>query len=202
MRTPAPGGVRLRRFLLIAAPATGAALMLVPAILLGWVSVAIASSDPIGIAVSSGTAGSVYISASTNQRVVPHNPEQGDSGVALLNVTDGVLADLCLALDIDLPLLPQDPVVRLRSVDTVHIGEITLAASDGVLDNIDLPATGIGFVDGGSRIPGASESAFSIRTIEGSTRFRDLHTDTLALVLDRGVRLDALRLRAGLEGGC
>jgi hypothetical protein len=200
------GGVRAKRFAVLVTPAAAAALLLVPAIVLGWVSVSIASAEPIGIRTRSGTAGSVFLSASTDTSITSLTTSRGERGVALLHVVDGTLDDLCLKLRSPIPLLARHLAVRVRSSASVHLGQVTLAVGSGGLDGLDLPQTVVGG-PAGPDAPGAPSArgaaGFAVRTVSGATTFGDLRTDALGLVLDEGLRLDALSLRVGAGAdGC
>jgi hypothetical protein len=197
------GGVRPTRFAVVTLPAAAAALLFLPAVVLGWVSVSIASAEPISIATSAGSASSVLITPSTDRSITSVRTSGGTRGVALLDVTDGELSDLCVVLRPRIPALDRRLAFRVAVAGAVHLGEITLAVGEGGAGAIDLPQTVIGGVAGSRDVPGVVDpTGFAIRTVSGTARFTDLHTQSLGLVLDDGIRLDALSVRVGGDARC
>ena len=197
------GGVRARRFAALVVPAAAAGLLLAPAIVLGWVSVSIASAAPIALRTTSGTAGAVFLSSSTDASITSLATGRGERGAVLLEVSDGDLGDLCLVLRSGIPLLERHVGLRVSSSAPVHLGSVTLAVRHGGLDGIELPRTVVGGLAGAPDVPGVRPDGFALRTLSGTTTFTDLRTSAYGLVLDDGLRLDALSLRVGGAGkGC
>jgi hypothetical protein len=194
------GHISLRRFLALVLPGALGALLLVPAIVLGWVSVTIAAARPIAISASHGTARSLVLGTSTDQAVTGTSlPGEGARAAAVVNVTSTELDDLCLLPRFELPLLGRVIGLRLSTSDPVHLGRITLAASEGAAAGLDLPETVVGTASlGGSQVPGVGTGGFVVRSSGGEVDFDGLDMPTLGLVLNDGLRLDTLSLRAGV----
>lgn len=191
------GQIRVVRFALVVVPATVVSLLLIPAIVLGWVSVAVASDEPIEVVVSSGSAQRLYLSATSDQRTSTL-AVGSEKGAALLNAADGDLDDLCLLIPYEIPMLGHSTFLRLSTKDPVHVGAITLAMGGARIEQLDLPKTVVGAAAGAPDIWGAgmAPGGFSMQTVGGAASFTDLRSATFALVLEDGISLNALSLRA------
>lgn len=192
------GGYRSRPFLLVTLPATVVSLALIPAIVFGWISVTIVSRTPMGIVISGGSAQEVSVGLSSDVGITGVSTEAGSRAASRIEAHDSRLDDLCLVLRPGLPLVDDTVGLTIAVNSEVSLGQITLAADHGALGTIDLPTTTIGAADTHSA---SAASGFSIAT-DGTTQFDDLDAAAYGLVLDGGITLDALTLRAGSSGRC
>lgn len=187
MATPATGGVSWRRFLALAAPATGAALAMVPAIALGWITVGITSAAPIDVRTSGGTSESLTLVAAADGRLTEIATGTGRAAPTV-ELTDSRLDDLCLVPRLDVPLLGRVSIT-LATGRTVDVGRITLATSSADAAGLHLPETTLG----------TSEAPLVLRTSDdaSSTQLTDAHLDVYGLELSDGFLLRSLRIGAG-----
>lgn len=199
------GGIRLRRVAWSLSPAAAIALLVLPGIYFGWISVVIASSKPITIAVGEGALSSTFISGTTDQRVTSEL-RHGDAesrAAAMIDADNAELEDLCLLPSIGiLPWSQARVTVRIKTDDPVKIGRIVLATPKAGMGHLELPETRLGVTVGDHDKRGSlGDGAFTIQT-DGTTHFADLESSTLGMVIEDGMRLNVLGLRVGTQQTC
>jgi len=188
------GGTRPLRFLVVAAPATGACLGLVAGIALGYVSVAFAAARPFDVATRHGDADSLYFALDTDSAIT--GLSMGDPrSAALVEVTDGRLDDLCLTPRLDLPIVGRLASLKIASGGRVGLGDTTLAAGESQVGGLGVP-----HLDVGARGDGEHPGAFSLRAGGDGEPVKLDGVDLRAygLVLEGGIRLRTLALRPAL----
>lgn len=201
---PREGSVSLWRFLAVAAPATFISLLLLPAIYFGWVSVTIAAQNPIGVVTSHGEGDWLYLASSTNQGVTGVDAANGSDPAAIIHVLKTEMDDLCLSPKIDLPFVADDLRLFIDIGGRVSIGEVTLAAVAATTEDLVLPKTALGVVDGGSGVPGApAPGAFTVQTDQGAgtVTFDNLDATAYGLVVSDGLQPKTIKVSTG-GGGC
>ena len=122
------GGVRPWRFLMVTAPATVACLAVVAGIVLGYVSVAIAGSQPLDMTTSHGTGDSMRIAAASDDLVTGLDVDSDLRATAKITVESPSLDDLCLLPRVTLPLIGDVGWLRINSDSEVDLGSVVLAA--------------------------------------------------------------------------
>lgn len=194
---PPEGGVRVLRFLAVAGTSTLGALGVLAGIVLGWISVAFATTQPIDIQTSAGTADSVYLSPSRDVDITGIDSVSEPRSAGLVRVHGSVLADLCLIPRVELPIIGGIGSLRITSSRPVGLSDVSLAATEGNLAGLDLPATVVGRADG----PAGSPGGFALSSEgDGDVRLGPSALQAYGLVLHDGISLRSLTLRPGLRG--
>lgn len=198
------GGVRLLRFLLVAAPATVACLAVVVGIVLGYVSVAIAGSRPLDLTTSHGVGDSMRIAPASDDLVIGLDVDSEERAAAKITVESPRLDDLCLLPRVTLPLIGDVGWLRISSDAQVDLGSVVLAAGHGTLEGLSAPSTTIGESAGGY-LPGAP-GAFSVYAEgenPGEVVMDGLDLQAYGLILDKGMMMRHLSLTPGRgEASC
>lgn len=197
------GGVRLWRFLIVTAPATVACLTVVAGIFLGWFPVSISAARPIAVGVTHGTADSLQMGAATDQSITGLETTREGRGVALVDIADGRLDDLCLLPRVYLPLLGRTASLRITSPDDVLLSQVTLAARDMKASQLQTPEVSIGFVPGSGLLDKGftgGPGSFSLASSgDDQIVMDDLAVAAYGMVLPDGMRLSSLGLRPSFD---
>jgi hypothetical protein len=188
------GGVRLWRFLLVTAPATVACLAMGAGVFLGYISVAIAASQPLDMATSHGTSDSMKIALSTDDLVTGLDVDTPERAVAKITVEKSKLDDLCLLPRLKLPLLGDIGWLKINSSSHVDLGSVVLAAGKGSLAGLTLPQTTIGGSPDGFTMYAEGASP-------GEVVMDGLDLQAYGLVLDKGMMMRTLTLTPGRGAG-
>lgn len=223
-----PGRVRIIRMLILVLPALGAALLMVPAIALGWIQLSIGSAQPLSVSTSAGYAQSLYLSAATNSAITGPSPLGVDrKATSLVYVQEGKMADLCLVPRLRVPLVDLPVNLKITTDSVVNLGQITLAADGGALKAIELPATVVRFGEAPAGVPGAEDGRLGLQTVaeqaeekgedldagwmervglptgpeedEAPVTFENMAMESYGLVLDGGIVLRSLDIDLGLR---
>ncbi len=189
-----PGGVAWGRFVAVAAPATLVALLMVPAILLGWITLTISSAEPIGVSTTAGTAGDLTVVAGSSGNVVSLAPAGVDGVAPMLELSDTHLEDLCLAPRLRAPLLGDLISLRVTSSRPVDIGRITLASSSARSGNLSLPPTTLGYRTAPDVAGAPDRRALTLDTGNGPepAALEDADLSVYGLVLEDGISLSSI----------
>jgi len=136
---------RVGRFLLLAAPATGAALGMGAAIIIGAVPIGIASAQPIDVGIAGGSLGALSLTNGDISGMGGYAAGASNHIGAQLNAKDADLDGLCLVPRFKLPLIGKTLALRLSSTAPVRLPDVTLGATDSVVKHLDLPAASVAF---------------------------------------------------------
>lgn len=185
--TTSEGAVRPLRFLVLTTPATAACLGVVAGIVLGQIPVAMAAKHPIGVSASHGTADSLSVTLGSDHTVAGLRATEQSRGAGVVMLRESRLDGLCLLPRFEVPLLHGAFSLRITSSAPVDLGEVTLAAGAtevGRLTTTDATVTS----GGGFRLEVAGPDGAELD---------DVAMGAYALVLDDGMRLTRLSVRAG-----
>lgn len=198
MATPTSpsGGVAWRRFVAVAAPAALVTLLMVPAILFGWITLTISSAEPIEVSTSAGTADGLTVVAGNSGDVVALAPAGVGGAAPMLALSGTHLEDLCLAPRLRAPLLGELIRFRVTSSRPVDIGRITVASSSARTGHLSLPTTTLGYRTA-SDVAGAPDRrvlTLDTGTGTGQTTLEDADLSVYGLVLQDGIGLSSIGL--------
>lgn len=203
MSDRAAGGVRLWRFLIVTGPATLACLGVVAGIFLGWFPVSISGARPIAVGVTHGTADSLAMGAASDQSITDLETTQSSRGVALVDIADGRLDDLCLLPRVYLPLLGRTASLRITSGNDVLLKEVTLAAKDMKASTLQTPRVSIGYAPEPEQMDKGftgGPGSFSIASSgDDAIVMDDLAVSAYGMVLPDGMRLSSIGLRPSFD---
>lgn len=203
MSDRAAGGVRIWRFLLVTAPATVACLTVVAGIFLGWFPVSISAARPIAVGVTHGTADSLAMGAATDRSITGLETTRDGRGVALVDIGDGQLDDLCLLPRVYLPLLGRSASLRITSGTDVLLSQVTLAAKDMNASQLETPEVSIGYVpEDGLEEKGftGGPGSFTLTSSgDDAIVMDDLAVAAYGMVLPDGMRLSTIGLRPSFD---
>ena len=188
------GGVRLGRFVAVITPCVVACLAVVLAIMSGRISVAFASSYPLDLTSSHGRADRLSIALGTDAEVTGIERDDPARRVAVIQVSEAELADLCLLPRLELPVIGRMLSLRISSGRTVRMGSASLAAGEATLDRLDVPHTYVGASPTDSP---ARPGGFAMATggEPGSVQLDGLDAQVYGLTLEDGMSMRSLALR-------
>lgn len=189
------GATIRRRFLVVALPAFAACAGIGAAIVLGYLTVSLASARPIEITSSYGDADALSLVMSTDREIT--GLDMGSARPqAMVQVTGAKFDDLCLVPRLELPIFGGLASIRLRTGDEVGLRDVTLSAAQARA-GIDLPATVIGAAAGER---GLTPGGFMIETAQtsGEVKFEKVQMQAYGLVLADGITLRSLNVRPAL----
>lgn len=192
--TTTPGGVAWGRFVAVATPAALAALLMIPAILFGWITLTISSAEPIGVSTSAGTADDLTVVAGSSGNVVSLAPAGVDGVAPMLELSDTHLEDLCLAPRLRAPLVGDLISLRVTSSHPVDIGRITLASSSARTGHLSLPPTTLGYRSASDVAGAPHQRALTLDTGTGRepAALEDAELAVYGLVLEDGISLSSI----------
>ena len=188
------GRVRISRFLAVTTPAVLACGGLVLAIMLGYVSVAFASTYPLDLTSSHGTADRLAIALGSDAEVSGIEHAAKGRRIAVINVSDAELADLCLVPRLKLPVVGRLFSLRISSGRTVKMASASLATAEATVARLDVPEAHVGASpeDSPARPGGFAMSA------DGGVELDGLDAQVYGLRLDDGMSMRSLMVRPRL----
>lgn len=193
------GGLRIGRFVAVTLPCTIACLAVVAGIVVGWISVAFASSKPLDLSTTRGAADRMSIAMGGDSGVTGIAMDEQDRPVAVVRVQDAEMDDLCLVPRLNLPVVGKLISLKLTTGRTVRMNSVDLAAGATTLDGLRVPQTTIGAAAGTDGVRGHA-GGFGVVSegAPGAIVMDRLAMQAYGLRLNDGISLRSLALRAEL----